>query len=277
MRYVVNQQAYYSPLGWDESAESEGGGYFYSGDQRIEGELRLDAQGRGEIRVPLEVDKNASDYSARIEAQVTDASSREVSGNTIVHATYGPFLISAQTSGYIFRASQAVPVTLRALDYTGNPQGSIPVTVRLARITYPEGRYSEPTATEVGRVSATTATDGTAAATVTLPAQSGSYRIRVVAMYEAREIRGYSWVWVPGGAPGQDVDDGDRYLELLADKRSYAPGDTARVIIRGEPVSGPILVTKEGQHVTWHRVLRPSASDALEVPIVAGDIGDIYV
>src|SRR4029079_6393748 len=82
VRYVVNQQAYYSPLRWsDGSDEAEGGQYWYSDDQKIEGELRLDAQGRGEIRVPLSEDEQGRDFSARIEAQVTDASSREVNGN----------------------------------------------------------------------------------------------------------------------------------------------------------------------------------------------------
>ena len=38
-----------------------------------------------------------------------------------------------------------------------------------------------------------------------------------------------------------------------------------------------MLVTKEGQHVAWHRVLRPTPADAIEVPIDAGDVGDIYV
>jgi uncharacterized protein YfaS (alpha-2-macroglobulin family) len=277
VRYVVNQQAYYSPLRWDDGAEGEGGSDFYGGDQRVEGELRLDAQGRGEIRVPLQADENGHDYSARIEAQVTDASSREVSGNSIVHATYGPFLLSAQTGGYIFRPSQPVPVTLRALDYVGNPQAGIAVVVRLERLTYPDGRYVAPTVTEVSRSTATTAADGTANASVTLPGEPGSYRVRVAAPYEGREIRGETWIWVPGGADAQELDQGDRYLELLADKRSYAPGDTARLIIRGEPVSGPVLLTKEGQQVIWHELSRPNASDPLEVPIVAGDVGDVHV
>ena len=79
-------------------------------------------RGRGEIRVPLAVDDNGRDYSARIEAQVIDASSREVSGNTVVHATHGPFLLSAQVAGYLFRPGQPVSATVRALDYAGTPQ-----------------------------------------------------------------------------------------------------------------------------------------------------------
>jgi uncharacterized protein YfaS (alpha-2-macroglobulin family) len=170
-----------------------------------------------------------------------------------------------------------VPVTLRTIDYTGNPRGGIAVTVVLERITYPDGRYSEPTTTAVSRASATTAADGTASATVTVPAEAGSYRVRVTSPYDDREIKAESWIWVPGAVDAQEIGEGDQYLELLADKRSYAPGDTARVVIRGEPVSGPVLVTKEGQQVAWHRLARPTAGEALDVPIEAGDVGDIYV
>ena len=101
--------------------------------------------------------------------------------------------------------------------------------------------------------------------------------MRVSTPHEDREIKTETWIWVPGASPEQEFSEGDRYLELIADKRSYAPGETARLVVRGEPVSGPILVTKEGQHVTWHTVLRPTAGDAIDVPIDSGDVGDIYV
>ena len=38
-----------------------------------------------------------------------------------------------------------------------------------------------------------------------------------------------------------------------------------------------MLVTKEGQHVLWHQLLRPVAGDAIAVPVEAGDVGDVYV
>jgi len=277
VRYVVNQQAYYSPLRWDDSGDAEEGSqYWYGDDQKVEGELRLDAQGRGEIRVPLAVDDNGRDYSARIEAQVTDASSRDVSSNTVVHATHGPYLLSAQVSGYLFRPSQPIQTSVRAVDYTANPQSGVNVAVVLERMTYPSGYYGDPTATEVARTTTTTGADGVAVATLTLPAQSGAYRVRAMSRAIEREITDQTWLWVTGAQDTQ-TSEGDRYLELVADKRAYAPGDTARLVVRGDPVSGPMLVTKEGQEVIWHRLLRPATGDAIEVPIDAADIGDVYV
>ena len=91
LRWVVNQQPYFSPLRWNDDVEGGDSSYWYGDNQTAEGTLRLDADGKAQIRIPLGVDENGRDFSARIEAQVTDAANREVSGRTIVHATFGTF------------------------------------------------------------------------------------------------------------------------------------------------------------------------------------------
>ena len=277
LRYVVNQQPYYSPLRWDAGFEGGETNYWYGGNQTQQGEARLDANGRAELRIPLGEDENGRDFSARIEAQVTDAASREVSGNTVVHATFGAFMLSAQMSGSVFRAGSPVMTTVRALDYAGAAQANVPLSLVLERLEYKEGYYSEPTVTAVGSATATTAADGTATAAFTLPPQSGSFRITVTAPSGDRTVRDDVWLWVPGPSDVTDGFEGDRYLELLSDRKTYQPGDTATLIVRGETISGPVLVTKEGQHVSWYRVLRPSPTDAIQVPIDDGDVGDVYV
>jgi uncharacterized protein YfaS (alpha-2-macroglobulin family) len=276
LRWVVNQQPYYSPLRWSDSGEEEESTYFYGNEQTQQGTLRLDANGRAELRIPLAADADGRDYSARIEAQVTDSGSRQVSGNTIVHATWGSFLLSARVNASVVRPGARVETSINAVDYLGTARGNVPLTVALERLEYRAGYYAEPTITRVMSVEATTDAGGNAAAAVTLPSgQSGSFRITATALSDGRTVRGETWVWVPG--EGTPAYDGDRYLELIADKRTYAPGDTARLLVRGETVTGPIFVTKEGQHVSWYRLLRPTASDAIEVPIEAGDAGDVYV
>ena len=59
--------------------------------------------------------------------------------------------------------------------------------------------------------------------------------------------------------------------------RAISRAKSRALIVRGETVTGPVLVTKEGQHVSWFRLLRPAATDAIEVPIDAGDVGDVFV
>jgi uncharacterized protein YfaS (alpha-2-macroglobulin family) len=250
--------------------------YFYGDDQMAQGDVRLDTNGRAELRIPLTEQEKARDYSARIDAQVTDASSRMVAGNTVVHATYGTFLIASQVTNSVYRAGAQVQTLLRAVDYTGTQQPNIKIDLVLERLQYRSGYYNEPEATEVGQASATTDADGRATATLTLPDQTGSFRIRASAQSGDRTVTDTAWLWVPG-ASDDTFDSDERYLELLADRRNYQPGDSARLIVRGETVTGPVLVSKEGQHVSWYRVLRPSPTEPIAVPIEEGDVGDVYV
>jgi alpha-2-macroglobulin len=275
VRWVVNQQPYYSPFRWSDGFDGGERTFWYSGDQRLEGTLRLDADGRGEIRVPLAVDAQGRDYSVRIEAQVTDASNREVSGQTVVNATFGDFLIAADLDRYVFRAGGQARVFVRALDYAGEPRAAVPLRFVVEHITYPNGYYADPQATPAGEASATTDAAGQADAAILVPAQPGTYRVTAIARAGDRDVTAQAWLWVPGATT--PADEGDRYLELLADKRTYAPGETARLMVRGETITGAVLVTKEGQHVSWYRLMRPGAADAIAVPIDAGDVGDIYV
>jgi uncharacterized protein YfaS (alpha-2-macroglobulin family) len=275
LRWVVNQQPYYSPLRWDDGFEGGGSSYWYGDDQTAQGTVRLDAQGKAEVRIPLAVDDNGRDFSARIEAQVTDAANRQVSGNTTVHATYGAFLVAAQTTDSVFRAGSPVEVNLRAVDYAGSPQPNVPVRVELERLIYRDGYYGEPEVEPVSANDVTTDATGLATGRVTLPNQTGSFRIRVSAPSEGRTVQDEVWLWVPG--PSETTDSEERYLELLADRKSYQPGESARLIVRGETITGPVLVTKEGQHVSWFRLMRPTATESIEVPIDEGDVGDVFV
>jgi uncharacterized protein YfaS (alpha-2-macroglobulin family) len=276
LRWVVNQQPYYSPFRWDDDVEGGDSSYWYGDNQTAEGTLRLDTDGKATLRIPLAVDDNQRDFSARIEAQVTDAASREVSGRTVVHATYGTFLLSTEVTDMVHRAGATVPVSVRAVDYTGNPQPGIPLNVVLEHLQYRSGYYDQPEATPIATQTATTDASGRASVNVTLPNRSGTFRVRATAPSGDRQVQDDVFLWISG--PGENQDDsGDRYLELLADKKSYQPGESATLMVRGETLVGPVLVTKEGQHVSWYRVLRPSATDTLQVPIEDGDVGDVFV
>ena len=53
LRWVVNQQPYYSPLRWDDGFEGGESSYWYGDNQTAQGTVRLDAEGKAQIRVPL--------------------------------------------------------------------------------------------------------------------------------------------------------------------------------------------------------------------------------
>ena len=64
----------------------------------------LDANGRLTVTLPTAADGKHNDQDYRIEARVTDAANREVSGHSTVLATYGSFRVSVEPTSYVFTA-----------------------------------------------------------------------------------------------------------------------------------------------------------------------------
>jgi hypothetical protein len=276
VQYVAHRQSYYSPYRWSDEADEElQGRWWGGGEEQPGGTVRLDDQGMGHIAVPLPVDDSGSDYSLRFEARVVDASSREVAGNTIVHATFASFLLVADLGEYVYRAGSPAQLRVGAVDYLGTAKSSVKVSAWLEKVDYSRG-YEKPQFTKVAETLVQTDAEGAAVWTASLPREAGTYRFKVSTRADDRVISAQVHAWIPGGRDAEDVQ-GDRYLELIADKKMYAAGDMARFVVRGEQLSTPVLVTKESQEVSHYRVLRPRPGDAIEVPIDERDVGDTWV
>jgi hypothetical protein len=277
VKYVMRRQPYFSPLRFEASGEEDTGDQFFGdgGDATVEGTARLDDQGTAQIQVPLAPDEDGRDYAARIEARVIDTSGREVSGAASVVATYGRFLLIASAERYVYNPGEAAVVRIRAVDYTGTSQPNTQIHAVLERVEYRSGADA-PTITTVQQGDVSTDADGRARWSAPVPQAAGSYRIRVTAASGDRRVTDTASIWVPGRQDDQ-ADDSDRLLELMADKRTYQPGDTARIAIRGYDADAVVLVTKESQHISYHKVVHATGAGAIEVPVSADDIGDTYV
>lgn len=273
----VHRQPYYSPFRWLEEGEDEEsyGGGWWGGEEERQATARLDERGTAQISFVTPVDEEGRDYTWRLEARVTDSSSREVAGSATINATYGPFLLVSRLDRYVYHPGSPVTLLVRALDYTGRPQTGVPLTLWLERLTYAGGRWRPPAATRLADATATTDNEGRATWTTTLPQEPGTYRLWASALAGSRTIRDDAYAWVSGRVHTTFRED-ERF-ELIADKSSYQPGEVARLAIRGDAPGVPVLITKEGQDVSYARVARNLGGSSLEVPIVNRDVGDIYV
>jgi uncharacterized protein YfaS (alpha-2-macroglobulin family) len=276
--YVAHRQPYYSPLRWSDDEEEGGGGYWYGDDQVLQGEARLDASGRAVLSIETDVDDNARDYSLRIEARVTDASNREVAGNTLIHATVGPFLVASSLDTYVARPGATATLSVRAVTYTGTPQAGTAIDVALLARAPGRSWDDADALRRVASAVVTTDAEGRAQWQVPVPSAAGDYRVRASAESGGRTIGDDSYLWVPGATEQTDEDYGfDKYLELIAEKKTVQPGETARLLVRGAEFDSMVLVTKEARQVSWHQVVRARGNETLEVPITADDVGDTWV
>jgi hypothetical protein len=284
VKYVVHTSQYWSPfIAHDEddqtdSFEGSGGSdeYDYGGDQESEQSGKLDADGRLKIRIPTRLDDHHHDLRYRIEARVTDAGNREISGHNSALATYGSFQVGVSTENYFFQKGENIQAQIVARDYNGKPVHT-PVRVELVRHQYV---YSTGTSNEtvIETRDAETGVDGNARVTFSAKEQ-GDFVLRVRARTpENREVIGTDWVWVSGTDQRWWGDEESREIKIVADKKSYKVGDTAHVLVMTGMPETYLLVTTEALTIQTKRVIHATSPTAtIDVPILSEHQPNVFV
>mgnify|MGYP001587487190 CR=1 FL=1 len=243
---------------YDVSPDDEDRGY---GRHVKSGEGVTDAQGL----VSFEVATNpltTRDSTLRVEVRVTDLSRREVVGRAGVLTTRGNFKVSLALDRWVYAPGEEARLRITAADYEGKPvQTHFTLTLK-REIWTKKKAVTEVAATREGKTDA----DGRATISVA-PAKAGYYRVYLQAVDPGgRVIASERWLWVSG----EDASFAYRYgeIRLVADKKIYKPGDTARVLVNVARPGSDALLTLEGSRIHEAKVVRlASASTLVEIPI----------
>jgi hypothetical protein len=274
VKYVVHSSTHYW---WDQDqVDDEAGGEnadegsaeesddTYGETEQQEHEGILDANGRLAVTLPVPIDPKHYDQDFRIEARVTDASNREVSGHTKVLATYGSFRVSVEPTSYVFSAGQTPRVKITAQDYDNRPvQTAVHLAVNLEKWDSVTHQRSE---TSVTSRDAATGADGTAL--IELPVSgSGDFEVSASAQTpEKRTVEGKTWIWIWNGA-GEWYNQNTQ-AQIVADKKSYEVGDVAHLLLVTGLQESWAVVTVEGNSVQSRQLIHATgASFAFDVPI----------
>jgi len=277
VQYAVYRDRYWLPM-WHESGDEEADSGEAEeaadmGDQLNEGEGVLDADGKLTITLATSISDRKYDYRYRVEARVTDAAKREISGRSGFLATYGSFALNVSPDRYFYSPGTSATFKIEARDYDNHPVSSR-AHVELVRWNYKEPEKSEwKAATDV-----TTGSDGTAPATFSIPSGGGSYRVRATARTpEGRDVESFASVWVEGEAAEYDYRQ-NRDVQIVPDKKTYRAGDTARLLIVAEKPGTAVYVSVEGRELRECKLLRSQGSTvSFEIPVTAGDEPGITV
>ncbi len=272
--YVVHTSTHYW---WDEDEDDENGGDAEAeGSEQDEGDSTwgqteqqehqgvLDANGRLTVTLPTELDGKHNDQDYRIEARVTDAANREVSGHSTVLATYGSFRVSVEPTSYVLQAGQPARVKVTAQDYDSKPiQTPVHLAVALERW---DSVTHERTDTPVASKDAATGADGTVLVDLPLSG-TGDFVVTASAQTpEGRTVQGQTWMWVWNGAGTAYRENAQ--AQIVADKKSYSVGDTAHLLLVTGLAESWAVVTTEGNSVQSRRVMHVTGQSAeFDVPI----------
>ncbi|GAA5534198.1 alpha-2-macroglobulin family protein [Deinococcus aluminii] len=275
--YNVTRAPYYPP-GFDAEQDLPPGvdGSDYGSDLVVREETRLNAQGNLDLTLPLTRDAQGRPQSYRIEAEVEDEAGRSVSGFARVLAFPASVNVEASTDAYVYDAGKPIRVTLDTRDLNGTGRAA-PVTLDLVRQEWVrvKGDYTLRE-TRVARVTARTNAQGTGTATLSAR-RGGGYLLRATVRDErgrTSTFENFAWVL----KPGEDWDWNYRELTLRPDKHSYAPGETATVLIGNPRPGSPVLVTLEGDRLRRSAVLRGrGAALTYAFPVTQDMGGDVFV
>jgi uncharacterized protein YfaS (alpha-2-macroglobulin family) len=258
--------------GYGEGDEEQGAGDTYGGDQETEKSGTLDADGKLQITIPTRVnDKTKQDLTYRIEARITDEGNREISGHGFALATYGSFFLTAQPNSYVYSKGGTAVVNVSAQNYDKKPIATA-FRAELSRWSW-QKRSGEVLSTSQGQTDAS----GKGQVQFVIP-DAGEFRVRVIAVTpEKREVEDTAYLWAPGVSPWWSGTTQER-IQIVADKKSYVPGDTAHVLIVTGKEPASVLVTAEGNGLYSAQVIKSSGgSITVDVPIQPEFAPNFYV
>lgn len=255
-----------------------------------EGQGRTDENGHLVLTLPADLSESKSSRQFTFEASITDLAGNVVSGRASVVAHRSAVYAGVRPETYVGTAGREQSFELVVLDWDSNPGQSQNVSVEVVERRWysvqeqdAQGRIRWSSTVEEIPVASfadlSIGEDGKAAVSFT-PPSGGIYRAKVTAL-DARgnPARASAYMWVAGTSYIPWRQTNDRSFELVADRASYSPGDTAEILI-ASPFQGEAyaLITVERGHIRHREViLLTNNSTIYKLPITADMAPNTYV
>lgn len=239
------------------------------------GEGTLDAKGRLALSPAVELDPDGGPQSFVLEAEVTDESHRAIAGRSAVVLHSAPRYAGLRMSERWLDVGKPLPLEVGVIDQAGATVTEATIEVRLERLDWRRvrrpgpGGFADEEWREVSEVAASCEVRSAKEATGCrlVPERPGSYR--VTALVDGK--RGGSiraWAWGEGG--GVDAPTPGRRIEIVADRETYRPGDTATLMVRNPYPEATAILTIEQGGILHHETRTVTAAAVrFSVPLAA--------
>lgn len=203
------------------------------------GTLQLGADGRGTLSLPSATDGVDADYL--IEARASDASQREVVGSGQVAVTRAAFDLVLVSDRWVYQPGDIVQVQVQAAATDGSPVAGARVTLRADAL--------DPQGQRTPRLTQTLVTGPDGSATLRLRAQTlGEYVFTASASDAAgNAVSAERQLFIHEQRSESDWSFSD--VKVVADRDTYEPGQTARVLVRAPVRSGVGVLAIESQNM----------------------------
>jgi len=236
-----------------------------------QGEAQISQEGTVEVEIDTQSalrDHPDRDHRYVIDAEVRDASRRVITGQGAVKVTRQAFYSFIQSGRGYYRPGEEMEVTIRCLTPDNRPVETEGV-VTVSRVVFGGPDNARIEETELDRWTARTDERGIV-----------KFRLRhersdqLKFTFEAPDswggrVTGYGLVWVCG----RDFD-GRFYrfndLELITDKRTYAPGEVCHLMVNTKSAESHVLLADEvdnGHLLSWRLIRLDGGHTIVDIPV----------
>ena len=259
--YTIYRARYWVPW-WNDYAAGYQYGWYYAGDEYEmydrhmvdEGEAVLDKDGKAHIALPTgRLEHDAIFY---IVANVTDKNRHAVSGSGSVKVSRGLFIIHSSTPRYSYAKGSPVRVDVSTKTIDGKAVATdLKVSLRRRYWVKLESGEWDRREEDIDTGKIKIGKSGKTAWKFT-PEKTGSYEF----VFSGRDARGNileetGSVYVYDGHDGWYFPSDSGAIEITADKKGYAAGDTAKLLIATSMENATLLITLEGKGIYEHKVV----------------------
>lgn len=259
IRYRIYSRPHYHAAAADDDDGYPFGGY---ADFLGEGNAVTDASGKAVIVIPTQALRSPRGYT--VEFDVADDAGREVSATASFTVTPSLIALSVHPASYLNSPGRPAEVAVSAATWEGQP-----VAARVHVIVEEQVFDRKSRITSYRRLAerdVKTDKAGRASFSQNFP-RPGYWRLTATASDErGLEASGEGWVWV--WREGYAWDTSYRELGGELDRKSYRPGDTARVIVTSPASGAALFLTVEGRDIYSQRVVPAAGSvEVVEIPV----------
>ena len=247
---------------------------------------KLDA--KGELKLTLDTElASGAPWSYRLEGNVTDISRQQLANRTSFRVDPAPWYIGVKSPPYFADGPKGIDTAIVAAALDGTPTSGVAVSIELHRIQWNSVReaagngfynwQSERKELPAGRWDVTTRSTPVP---LHVPLGEGGQYVLIASAKDAdgRSTTTRAWFYAVGsGYTAWERSDNNR-IELVPEKKTYRPGDTARIMVKSPWEHATALLTTEREGVrTWKTFELTSTQTTVSVPIAEKDIPNLFV
>lgn len=237
---------------------------------------KLNAEGRAKYEVPLPAEQFVSPSTLLISATVQDETNQTVSANLTLPLHQTRMYLGVDSGGWVAEEKKPQRVRFVALSTDGRPVSAATKfsvekqswSCAWERWGYLGSYRCEPKPELVSAGPLSIKASGPLEHSVTYPGP-GEYLLKLEGVdAQNRPVRASRSVWVYGSGESEwRADDSGRF-KIIADKKEYRVGDTAKLILQAPTRGARALITVERDGVLSRRSLPELVEgQAIEVPI----------